>query len=114
MRRLANGFMALLAGLAMAWIAWAVLSPFLPAVGVAATLAGLGLALVGLHFAAEAAERRGWIYYRQRHGSWGALGAAMAEVQAIYRPGQHHVRHLKERAETHREDDDAVGKPIDD
>ena len=99
-------FMAALTGFAALWIAWAVLSPMLPPVGVAGTLLGVGAGLVALHQLADAAERRGWIYYRKRRGSWDAVGAAMAEVQAIYRPGQHHVRQAKEAADVHREDDD--------
>ena len=98
--------MALVAGLAVAWMAWTILSPLLPPLGVVATLAMIGATLLGLHLLADFAERRGWIYYRRRHGSWGAVGAAMAEVQAIYRPGQHHVRQVKERADVHREEDD--------
>jgi hypothetical protein len=62
--------------------------------------------LIVLHIVADYAERRGWIYYRKRHGSWQAVGAAMAEVQAIYRPEQQYVRELKERRDTYREDDD--------
>ena len=98
--------MAVLAGLALTWIAWAILSPLLPPLGVIATIAMLGLTLVGLHLLAGYAESRGWIYYRRRHGSWGAVGAAMAEVQAIYRPGQHYVRQVTERADADREEDD--------
>jgi len=106
MRRLSRWFMAALTGLAVVWMLWAVLSPLLPPAGVAATLGSLTLALVALHLLADAAERRGWIDYRKRQGSWDAVGAAMAEVQAIYRPGQHHVRQVKERGDVHREDDD--------
>ena len=106
--------MAGLTGAAIAWMAWAIVSPWLPPLGAAATLTGVASALFALHLLAAYGESRGWIYYRKRRGSWDAVGAAMAEVQAIYRPGQHHIRQVKERRETHREDDDAVGKPIDD
>jgi hypothetical protein len=105
-RQLSRWFMAVLTGLALAWIAWAVLSPVLPPLGVAGTLVGAGAGLFALHLFADYAERREWIYYRTRHGTWNAVGAAMAEVQAIYRPGQQHVRELKERADVRREDDD--------
>ena len=111
MRRLSRAVMAILAGLAIIWIAWAVASPFLPPLGVAATVALLVATLTALHFGADMAERRGWIYYRRRHGSWGALGAAMAEVQAIYRPGQHHVRQAKERADVYRDEDEEGDGP---
>jgi hypothetical protein len=106
MRRLSRWFMAGLTGLGLAWVAWAILSPLLPPMGVAATIVGLGAALVSVHLCADVAERRGWIYYRKRQGTWGAVGAAMAEVQAIYRPGQHHVREVKERGDVYRDDDD--------
>jgi len=106
MRRLSRWFMAGLTGLGLAWIAWAILSPLLPPMGVAATIVGLGAALFFVHLCADAAERRGWIHYRKRQGSWGAVGAAMAEVQAIYRPGQHHVREVKERGDVYCDDDD--------
>lgn len=106
MRRLSRWVMAMLAGLALAWAAWAILAPILPPLGAAATLAGIAVALLALHLLADRAEHRGWIYYRKRHGSWDAVGAAMAEVQAIYRPGQHYVREVQERAAVHREDDD--------
>ena len=98
MRRLSRWFMALLTGTAIAWIAWALVSPWLPPLGAAATVAGVAAALCALHLLADYAEHRGWIYYRKRHGSWQAVGAAMAEVQAIYRPGQHHVIHSSLRA----------------
>ena len=98
--------MAALTGLAVLWMLWAILSPLLPPAGAAATIGSLALALVALHVLADAAERRGWIFYRKRQGSWDAVGAAMAEVQAIYRPGQHQVRRVKERGDVHREDDD--------
>lgn len=111
MRGLSRLVMALLAGLTLTWMAWAVLSPILPALGPAATLASFGLALVVLHLLANFAERRGWIYYRRRRGSWGAVGAAMAEVQAIYRPGQHHVREVRERADVDRDEDEEGAGP---
>lgn len=98
--------MASLTALAVLWILWAILSPLLSPLGAAATIGSLALALVAVHLLADAAERRGWIYYRRRQGSWDAVGAAMAEVQTIYRPGQHHVRQVKERGDVHREDDD--------
>jgi hypothetical protein len=111
MRRLSGWFMAVLTGLAVLWILWAVLSLLLPPLDAGATLGCLALALVALHLLAEAAERRGWIYYRKRQGSWDAVGAAMAEVQAIYRPGQHHVRQVRERGDVHREDDEEGDGP---
>lgn len=106
MLRLARGFFAILTGVALTWIAWALVSPVLPPIGAAAAVLGLMAALMSLHLLADYAERRGWIYYRRRHGSWRAVGAAMAEVQAIYRPGQQYVREVRQRQDVHREDDD--------
>lgn len=111
MLRLARGFFAILTGVVLTWIAWALVSPWLPPIGAAAAVLTLAVALAGLHFLADYAERRGWIYYRRHHGSWQAVGTAMAEVQAIYRPGQHYVREVRQRADVHREDDD-VGDAI--
>jgi hypothetical protein len=52
-------------------------------------------ALYCLHRFAMWAERRGWIYYRTKQGSSGALGNAFLEVQAIFDPAAKHV--LEER-----------------
>ena len=111
MRRLSRIVMASITGLVIAWIAWTIASPFLPPLGIVTAAALIGALLAALHVAADMAERRGWIYYRRRHGSWGAVGAAMAEVQAIYRPGQHHVRQVKERSDVDREDDEEGDGP---
>ena len=104
MRTMSRAVMAVLAGLAIAWILWAIVSPFVPPLGALATVALVGATLVGLHIAADVAERRGWIYYRRRQGTWGAVGAAMAEVHAIYRPGQQHVRQVMEQADVYRDE----------
>lgn len=45
-------------------------------------------ALYGLHRLALWMEDRGWIYYRRRRGSSGALGDAFLEVQSLVDPGQ--------------------------
>ena len=60
-------------------------------------LVGLAVlaALYCLHRIAVWAERRGWIYYRTKQGSSGALGNAFLEVQAIFDPAAKHV--LEER-----------------
>ena len=64
------------------------------------TLIGLGVLTVlgvffGLHRIAVWAERRGWIYYRTKRGSSGALGNALLAAQAILEPSTKHV--LEER-----------------
>jgi len=60
-------------------------------------LVGLALlgALYGLHRMALWAERRGWVYYRTKQGSSGALGNAFLEVQSLLDPSAKHV--LEER-----------------
>lgn len=100
--------MTLLAGGAVAWALWATIQPVLPQSSAPATAAGFVAVLFGLHKLAQWAESRGWIYYQRRHGSWGAVGAAMSEVHAIYRPGERYVKQLKEDAHVY-EDDDDVG-----
>jgi hypothetical protein len=77
------------------------------------TYAVIGLAILGgaygLHKAAEWAERRGWIYYRKKRGSSGALGNAFLEVQSIVEPSARHV--LEERVKDDREDDENGDPP---
>jgi hypothetical protein len=104
--------MALLAGGAVTWALWAIVAPALPGSSrTATTLCLLGV-LFGLHKLAQRAESRGWIYYQKRHGSWGAVGAAMSEVHAIYRPCERYVKQLKEDAHVHQEEDDeGDGRP---
>jgi hypothetical protein len=112
MRQLSRWFMALLAGGAVTWALWAILEPVLPDSSALATLGGFMVALFALHKLAQWAEARGWIYYQKRHGSWGAVGAAMSEVHAIYRPGERYVKQLKEDAHVYEEDDDeGDGRP---
>ena len=72
----------------------------------------VGLAVVGglyfLHRVALWAEQRGWIYYRARRGSSGALGNALLQAQAIVEPSQQYV--LEEVSREHSEEDEA-GEP---
>ncbi len=62
-----------------------------------------------LHRTALWMEARGWIYYRRRHGSSGAIGNAFMEVQSLLEPGKRHVVQVK-RAEAVEQDPD--GHPI--
>jgi hypothetical protein len=71
-------------------------SPLLSRLDAAALILLVAAFVYGMHRVAVYAEGRGWIYYRQRHGSWGAVGAAMSHVHAIYEPGRIHVQRLKE------------------
>jgi len=52
---------------------------------------------------------RGWIYYRKRHGSSGALGTAFLEVQSVLEPGKRHVLEVRKNAEP--EEDDSGDPP---
>jgi hypothetical protein len=70
-----------------------------------AALAGL----YGLHRIAVWAERRGWIYYRGKHGSSGSLGSALLEMQAIIEPSKRHV--LEERTKDASDTQDAGDPP---
>ena len=106
MRRLSRWFMAALAGGAAVWAAWAILAPWLPGLSATGTTFAFVAMLWGLHTLAQRAEDRGWIYYQKRQGSWDAVGAAMSEVHAIYRPGERYVKQIKEDAHVHEEDDD--------
>jgi hypothetical protein len=58
-----------------------------------------GLALYGAHRLGLWAERRGWIYYRQRRGSSGTLSQAMLEVQALVEPAKRYVLEEQRRDE---------------
>jgi hypothetical protein len=50
----------------------------------------VGIAVIGgfygLHRLAVWAEARGWIYYREKRGSSGALANAFLEVQSMFEP----------------------------
>jgi hypothetical protein len=74
-------------------------------------LAVLG-GLLCLHRIAVWAERRGWIYYRTKHGSSGALGNAFLEVQAIVEPSARHV--LEERVKDDLEAEETGDPPAPD
>ncbi len=77
-------------------------------------LALLGLAvaaaLYGLHRTALWAERRGWIYYRHRRGSSGALGTAFLEVQKIYQPQIQYV--IEEKVKDEKDEQDEGDPPV--
>jgi hypothetical protein len=64
-------------------------------------LAVLG-GLYSLHRLALWAERRGWIYYRNKRGNSGAIGNAFLEVQAMIEPSKRHVleERLKDESES--------------
>lgn len=51
-------------------------------------LLAVAAALYVVHRLALWMEERGWIYYRRRRGTSGALGDAFLEVQSLVDPGQ--------------------------
>jgi hypothetical protein len=66
-------------------------------------------ALYALHRLALWMEERGWLYYRHKRGSSGALGAAFLEVQALLEPANRHV--LEIRRDEASEGDESGGPP---
>lgn len=71
-------------------------------------IAGLA-SLYALHRLALFMEQRGWIYYRHKRGSSGALGTAFLEVQALLEPANRHV--LEIRRDEASEGDETAGPP---
>lgn len=72
-----------------------------------------GLAAVAvlycLHRLALWAERRGWIYYRKKHGSSGALSNAVLEVHSLFDPSKRYV--LEEKTRDQVEDEESGDPP---
>ena len=72
----------------------------------------LGLAAVAslycLHRLALWAERRGWIYYRKKHGSSGTLSNAVLEVHSLFDPSKRYVVEEKTRDQV---EDEESGDP---
>lgn len=52
--------------------------------------------LYPLHLLATWAEKRGWIYYRKKHGSV-TVGSAFLEIQALMEPSKRHVLEQRRR-----------------
>jgi hypothetical protein len=52
--------------------------------------------LYALHLLATYAEKRGWIYYRKKHGSV-TVGSAFLEIQALMEPSKRHVLEQRRR-----------------
>ena len=52
--------------------------------------------LYPLHLLATYAEKRGWIYYRKKHGSV-TVGSAFLEIQALMEPSKRHVLEQRRR-----------------
>jgi len=68
-----------------------------------------GVALVaglyGLHRRALWMESRVWIYYKKKHASAGALGAAFLEIQAIAQPEKKYVLEMRQDQRAERDDE---------
>ena len=54
------------------------------------------------------AERRGWIYYRNKHSSGGAIGNAFLELQAFLEPSKRHV--VEERKKIRKDEEASSDK----
>jgi hypothetical protein len=63
---------------------------------VALVVLGAGV-LYGVHRLALWAEHRGFIYYRKKRGSSGALSSAALEVHALLEPSRRHVLEEQKR-----------------
>ncbi len=55
------------------------------------------------------AERRGWIYYRNKRSSGGAMGNAFLELQSFFEPSKRHV--VEERKRIKKEAQESGDKP---
>jgi hypothetical protein len=55
-------------------------------------------------------ESRGWLYWRKKHGSPGAVGNALLNVQAVFEPEK---RHMAEERRAERAEEDDEGGPDD-
>ena len=68
----------------------------------------LGLAAVAslycLHRIALWAERRGFVYYRRKHGRSGTLSSAVLEVHSLFDPSKRYVLEEKLREQVEGED----------
>ena len=64
---------------------------------------GVGV-LYCLHRLGVWAEQRGWIYYRKKHGSSGALSSAVLEIQSLLEPSKQYVLEEKTRDPVEEED----------
>lgn len=82
------------------------------------TIAWVGVAgaiLYALHRLGLWMEARGWIYYRDKRASGGAMGSAFLELQSMLEPGARHVLEIRqnEKAEDTESGDppEAAAKP---
>lgn len=111
MRRLSRWVMGALVVTALLAIIASAASPLLSGLDATGLILLAAAFVYGMHRLALYAEGRGWIYYRRRHGSWGAVGAALSHVHAMYEPGRIHVQRLKEDVRVYKDDDDEGDGP---
>ena len=52
--------------------------------------------LYSLHLLATWAEKRGWVYYRKKHGS-ATVGSAFLEIQALMEPSKRYELEQRRR-----------------
>lgn len=65
--------------------------------------------MYGLHRLCVWGERRGWIYYRKRHGSSGTLSNKVLEVHSLFDPSKRYV--LEEKTRDKVEDEESGDPP---
>jgi hypothetical protein len=100
---------ALTLGAAGGVLAWA-LTPVWPDIGTLWNLAIALVILVALHHLLSYAERRGWVYYRKRRGSYGGLGVT-SNFLNMYDPSRRHLQTAVRQSEWQREEDDDGDDP---
>lgn len=74
-----------------------------------AVFAALGVALYALHRLSVWMEARGWVKFKDRRGSSGALGSAFLELQSMIEPSKRHV--VEERRKEDVDESDAGDPP---
>ena len=97
--------MASLVLVPVAWVFWLLTSALRGAIPGVAYAAVVCIALLTLHYGLSRAEDKGWIYYRNRRGSYGGLGTT-SEWLNLYDPSRRYVQEAKRRQEWQRDEDD--------
>jgi len=110
MERLAQWVTVAMFVLVLASVGAVTLAPRWPDVHPAWTAALAVLALLGLHRFLQYCERRGWIYYTQKRGSYGGLGVT-SEFLNMYDPSRKHLQQTARMAEWKRDEDDDGDDP---
>jgi hypothetical protein len=66
-------------------------------------IAGLLVALYGLHRLALWLEKKGWIYYMNKKASLNSLGTALLELQQMAQPEKGHLLEAKRKRQVQQE-----------